>query len=182
MTVLDSLTPTGGRTEAPEARLDADLRRARVAADVALLTPETDTRYVLAHRAAMRVAAVVLSVRPLRRRPEVAGRGSAGPSVAAPRDVWSLLAAAAPELTGWAAYFAALQPRRLAVEQGDRSRVTAREADDLARDASSFCTLAEAMVERLGPVSPPPSTSWSATSSPTSALSVVLPGVGRGHR
>jgi hypothetical protein len=83
-------------------------------------------RYVAAHLAALRSAAAVLAVRG---RPSVRG---------GPRSVWEVLPRIAPELTEWAAFFAATASRRAAVEAGRGEVITAREADDLLRDAESF--------------------------------------------
>jgi hypothetical protein len=82
-------------------------------------------RYVAAHLAALRSAAAVLSVR---------GRSSRG----GPRSVWDLLPRVAPELTEWAAFFAATATRRAAIETGRSETVTPREADDLLREAEAF--------------------------------------------
>ncbi|HET9657235.1 MAG TPA: SAV_6107 family HEPN domain-containing protein [Kineosporiaceae bacterium] len=83
-------------------------------------------RYVAAHLAALRAAAAVLAVRG---RPSVRG---------GPRSVWEVLPRVSPELTEWAAFFAATASRRAAVEAGRGEIITAREADDLLRDAEAF--------------------------------------------
>jgi len=85
-------------------------------------------RYVAAHLAALRCAAAVLAVR---------GR----PSRRGPRSVWEVLPRVAPELGEWAAFFASTASRRAAVEAGRGETVTAREADDLLRDAGAFAVL-----------------------------------------
>lgn len=85
-------------------------------------------RYVAAHLAALRSAAAVLAVR---------GR----PSRRGPLNVWDVLPRVAPELTEWAVFFAAGAPKRAAVEAGRHDAVTAREADDLLRDAATFAEL-----------------------------------------
>jgi hypothetical protein len=54
-----------------------------------------------------------------------------------------LLSTVAPELGEWAAYFAAGADKRAAALAGMRSAVTAREADDLLRDATTFLALVE---------------------------------------
>jgi hypothetical protein len=48
-----------------------------------------------------------------------------------------------PELAEWAAFFAAGAGKRAAAEAGLPRAVTAREADDLLRDAETFLALAE---------------------------------------
>lgn len=88
-------------------------------------------RYVTAHLAALRAAAAVVAVR---------GRTGRG----GPRSVWELVPRVAPELTEWSIFFAATAQRRAAVETGRGSAVTAREADDLLRDAEAFQHAVEA--------------------------------------
>ena len=87
-------------------------------------------RYLAAHRAALRVAANVLA----RRRPRLRER----------RSIWVVVAQVAPELGEWAEYFAMLQLKVEAVQAGATGLVTAREADDLVRDAQAFATAAHA--------------------------------------
>jgi hypothetical protein len=53
----------------------------------------------------------------------------------------------APELAEWASFFAASATRRAALEAGRTSVVTAREADDLLRDAERF---GDVVAELLG--------------------------------
>lgn len=86
-------------------------------------------RYLAAHAAALRVAATVLAVR----RPRLTGR----------RGVWEVVAAVAPELGEWAAYFGALELKRQAVAAGASGIVGTREADDLVRDARAFAAAAQ---------------------------------------
>ena len=88
-------------------------------------------RYASAHLAALRTAAAVLAVRT---RPAATKR---------PRNVWSMLPQVAPELTEWAAFFAAGAAKRAAAEAGLSRAVTAREADDLLRDSLTFLALVE---------------------------------------
>ena len=89
-------------------------------------------RYAAAHLAALRSAAAVLAVRThpveTRRRP---------------RSAWVLLAQVAPELTEWAAFFAAGAAKRASAEAGIRAAVSAREADDLLRDTETFIAVIE---------------------------------------
>lgn len=95
-------------------------------------------RYVAAHLAALRAAAAI-----------VAARSSADPAPRrkAPRSVWELLPRVEPALSEWAAFFAAGAGKRAAAEAGLSRAVSAREADDLLRDAETFLSLAE---EALG--------------------------------
>ncbi len=96
-------------------------------------------RYVAAHLAALRAGAAVLA-------------GKARPGQRGPRNVWTLLPRVAPELTEWAAFFAGSATKRAAVEAGLSRSVTAREADDLLRDAETFVGCA---AEVLGLPQPP---------------------------
>jgi hypothetical protein len=89
-------------------------------------------RYATAHLAALRASAAVLAARA---RPSDGRRR--------PTSAWVLLAAVAPELNEWASYFAAGADKRAAALAGMRSAVTAREADDLLRDAQIFLALVE---------------------------------------
>lgn len=96
-------------------------------------------RYVAAHLAALRAAAAVLAVRG---RPRRSGGAL---------NVWQVLPRVAPELGEWASFFAASAPRRAAVEAGRTGAVSAREADDLVRDAETFCHV---VAEALGVLAP----------------------------
>ena len=60
-----------------------------------------------------------------------------------PYSVWELLPQVEPALTEWAAYFAAGAGKRAAAEAGLPRAASAREADDLLRDAETFLSLAE---------------------------------------
>jgi hypothetical protein len=121
----------------PQLSLAQDLQRARAALLDAELSDHPSERFLAAHLAALRVAAIVLA---LRARP---GRGSSRP-----RNAWLLLAEVAPELGEWAAFFAATQGKREAVRAGATTIVTAREADDLVRDAQTFLGLVERGLSR----------------------------------
>jgi hypothetical protein len=90
-------------------------------------------RYVGAHLAALRAAAAVVAARaepPATRRRR-------------PQSVWELLPKVEPALREWAAFFAAGAAKRAAAEAGLPRAVSAREADDLLRDAGIFVSLAE---------------------------------------
>ncbi|MGZ4602671.1 MAG: SAV_6107 family HEPN domain-containing protein, partial [Kineosporiaceae bacterium] len=91
-------------------------------------------RYVAAHLSALRAAAAVLAVR---------GRPT---SRGGPRSVWEVLPRIAPEMGEWASFFAATASRRAAIEAGRGGVITAREADDLLRDAEAFHHVVEASV------------------------------------
>jgi hypothetical protein len=114
------------RPDAPGASRDLLAGSAReLLASTAAEDPET--RYAHAHLAALRAAAAVLAARS-RRSTRV-------------RSAWVLLAEVAPELSEWAAFFAAGAGKRAAAEAGLRGVVTEREADDLLRDVETFLAL-----------------------------------------
>ena len=117
--------------------LRQDLRRARTALIEAELALHPRDRFLAAHLAALRVAAVVLATRARRSR-----RGHR------PRNAWQVLSEVAPELGEWAAFFAATEGKRDAVRSGVPIVVTAREADDLVRDAQTFFGLVERRLDR----------------------------------
>jgi hypothetical protein len=118
----------------PESRFHTDIQRARAAIMEAELAQRPSDRYVAAHRAALRVAAILLAAR-------------ADPAESArrtrPRNAWRMLSAVAPEFAEWAAFFAATEGKRDAVQAGATTIVSAREADDLVRDAQTFLSLVE---------------------------------------
>ena len=89
------------------------------------------TRYVGAHLAALRAAAAIVAVK--------MGPGQS-PRRKAPHSVWELLPRVEPALSEWAAFFAAGAGKRAAAEAGLLRAVSAREADDLLRDAETFLT------------------------------------------
>ncbi len=97
----------------------------------AMTTTVPGERYAAAHRGALHTTAAVLAVRT---RPVSSKR---------PRSAWALLPQVAPELTEWAAFFAAGAGKRAAAEAGLTRAVSPREADDLLRDAQIFLALVE---------------------------------------
>jgi hypothetical protein len=97
----------------------------------AMITTVPGERYAAAHRSALHTTAAVLAVRT---RPVSTKR---------PRSAWALLPQVAPELTEWAAFFAAGAGKRAAAEAGITRAVNPREADDLLRDAQTFLALVE---------------------------------------
>lgn len=107
-------------------------------ARVGLVAAEGETsagaRYVAAHLAALRAAAAVVAARA---EPNTSGRRKR------PQSVWELLPRVEPALHEWAAFFAAGAAKRAAAEAGLPSAVSAREADELLRDAETFLSLAE---------------------------------------
>jgi hypothetical protein len=96
----------------------------------AAATTSPSRRYALAHLAALRAAAAVLSCRTHQSRTR-------------PTSAWVLLARVAPELSEWAQFFAAGADKRAVAEAGIAGAVTPREADDLLRDAQSFLQVIE---------------------------------------
>ena len=115
--------------------VETQLCRARQGLVCAATATSAAERFVDAHLAALRAAAAVLAARaqPV----DTVGRRQP------PRSVWSLLPAVAPELVEWAAFFAAGAGRRAAAEAGIPGAVSARDADDLLRDADTFVALVE---------------------------------------
>jgi hypothetical protein len=111
------------------------LDRARASLAEATVAEGSAERYVASHVAALRVAAAVLAARA---RP-ASRRGQ--------RDAWTLLARVAPELSEWATFFAAGAGKRAAAEAFLPGAVTAREADDLLRDAERFLGVVEVLLE-----------------------------------
>ncbi len=109
------------------------LERSRTGLLQAVAARTCGERYVAAHLAALRTAAAVLAVR---------GRPS---SRGGPRSVWEVLPRVAPELGEWASFFAATASRRAAVEAGRGDIISARDADDLLRDAEAFHQVVEAL-------------------------------------
>jgi hypothetical protein len=109
------------------------LARAAESLREAMGSTEVPTRYAVAHVSALRATAALLAARaqpsPARRKTQ--------------KNAWVLLAEVAPELSEWASFFAAGAGKRAAAEAGSRRAVTAREADDLIRDADRFLGVIE---------------------------------------
>ena len=108
------------------------LERAAESLREAITSTSVPERYAYAHVSALRATAALLAARaqPTPRRRQ--------------KNAWVLLAEVAPELSEWAAFFAAGAGKRAAAESGSRRAVTEREADDLVRDADHFLALVEA--------------------------------------
>jgi hypothetical protein len=124
---------------AEPARFDDDLQRARAAIVEAELSVRPSDRFLAAHAAALRVAAIVLA---LRTHPALARHRTR------PQNAWQMLAEVAPEFGEWAAFFATTEGKRDAVRAGATTIVTVREADDLVRDAQLFLVLVERALGR----------------------------------
>jgi hypothetical protein len=99
------------------------------------------SRYVAAHLAALRAAAAVVAAR---------GEPASGTRRRRPRSVWELLPQVEPTLSEWAAFFAAGASKRAAAEAGLSRAATAREADDLLRDAEIFLSVVETALDVPG--------------------------------
>jgi SAV_6107-like HEPN len=111
------------------------LDRAREAVTSGYAAPSAPARYLAASLGALRAGAALVAARSATH--PGAGLASGGDG---PHDVWALTARVAPELTEWAQRFAAATGQRVGVETG-LVRVSAREADDLLRDAETFVDL-----------------------------------------
>ncbi len=124
------------RSERPRCRVAPSALALLESARQGLLAAECDPaaggRYVGAHLAALRAAAAL-----------VAARAEPAPRRKRPLSVWELLPRVEPTLSEWAAFFAAGAGKRAAAEAGLPRAVSAREADDLLRDAATFVSLAE---------------------------------------
>jgi hypothetical protein len=140
MTMIGTLTtgPSGANAVPLPGRLPATalslLRNARQGLAEAEAESDAGTRYIGAHLAALRAAAAIVAAR---------GEPGTGSRRRRPRSVWELLPQVEPALAEWAAFFAASAAKRAAAEAGLPRAATAREADDLLRDASTFLTVAE---------------------------------------
>jgi hypothetical protein len=110
------------------------LQSARYGLSAAQGESSASARYVSAHLAALRAAAAVVAARS---EPGTAARRRRPPSV------WELLSKVEPQLSEWAAFFAASATKRAAAEAGLPRAVAPWEADELLRDAETFLSLAE---------------------------------------
>ncbi|MGW7417446.1 SAV_6107 family HEPN domain-containing protein [Streptomyces sp. NPDC054863] len=129
--------PVQRRSTAPPAALDL-LAQARQGLADAVVTEAAHERYATAHLAALRTAAAVLAARG---RPESTPRRRQRI-----RSAWEVLPETAPELTEWSALFASGAERRARAEAGIRGAASARDADDLVRDAAMFLRIVERML------------------------------------
>ncbi|MBY9073718.1 chromosome segregation protein SMC [Nocardioides sp. WL0053] len=112
------------------------LERAAASLREAITTSEVTLRYAHAHVSALRATAALLAARA---HPVAGARRGRSPQ----KNAWVLLAEVAPELSEWAAFFAAGAAKRAAAEAGSVRAVTEREADDLVRDADRFLGVVE---------------------------------------
>ncbi|PSL03658.1 hypothetical protein CLV30_107139 [Haloactinopolyspora alba] len=129
-----------GRSRPPMGHATLDLiDQARACLAESATAGTANDRFVAAHLGALRAAAAVLAARARPVNPRRSGRSARRGH--GPRNVWELLPGVAPELSEWAAFFAANAGKRSAAQAGLRSAVTVREADDLLRDADAFLGL-----------------------------------------
>ena len=105
------------------------LERARATLETACRTSDASERYRDAHLGALRAAAALVAARTV---PSPRSR---------PRSVWQVLPGVAPELGEWAAFFAACSAHRSVVDRG--GHISAREADDLLRQAEMFLEIVQ---------------------------------------
>lgn len=131
------LTPPRHLVATPRLPTSSDhlLALARDGLDEAAAAGSPAERYAAAHLSALRAAAAVIGAR-ARPAPPPTRRTR-------PLSAWVLLATVAPELGEWAAFFAAGARKRAAADARIPGAVTAREADDLLRDAETFLAVAE---------------------------------------
>jgi hypothetical protein len=131
------LTPPRHAVATPRLPTSSDhlLALARDGLDEAAAAGSPAERYAAAHLSALRSAAAVIGAR-ARPAPPPTRRTR-------PLSAWVLLATVAPELGEWAAFFAAGARKRAAADARIPGAVTAREADDLLRDAETFLAVAE---------------------------------------
>jgi hypothetical protein len=120
----------------PPASAFALLRQARDSLAESERAPEPSERFATAYLAALRAAAAVLALR---------GRPHRGRS--RPTSAWVLLAAMAPEMSEWAAFFASWSSTRAAVLAGITRDFNARTADDMVRQTDQFVTLVDRVMD-----------------------------------
>jgi SAV_6107-like HEPN len=133
MTTIAQVRPEQPRCRVAPSAL-ALLASARHGLAAAEGEPSAGARYVAAHLAALRAAAAVVAAR---------SEPTGSTRRRKPQSVWELLPRVEPALCEWAAFFAAGASKRAAAEAGLLRAVSAREADDLLRDAATFVGLAE---------------------------------------
>lgn len=122
--------PTGPAV-APHVPLAAHelLVRSHATLEGACRTSDASERYLESHLGALRAAAALVAARTP---PATRSR---------PRNVWQVLPTVAPELGEWASFFAAASSRRSVIDRG--GWLSAREADDLLRQAEMFLEIVQ---------------------------------------
>ena len=105
------------------------LERGRATLEAACRTSDASERYRDSHLGALRAAAALVAARTV---PSPRSR---------PRSVWQVLPGVAPELGEWAAFFSACSAHRSVIDRG--GHISAREADDLLRQAEMFLEIVQ---------------------------------------
>lgn len=125
----------GTTTGAPiPARVDELLGRADAELLAAQFSPEPWEQLSHAHLAALRAGAAVVAFRGT-----PTGRG-------APRTVWAMLGAVAPELSSWSTYFAEAAPLRSAVDAGRFELVGPQRGEEAVCAAEDFVAAVRELV------------------------------------
>jgi hypothetical protein len=119
------------------------LERSRSTLETACRAVDASERYRDAQLGALRAAAALLAARTT---PSARTR---------PRNVWQSLPESAPELGEWAAFFAASSRHRSILDRG--GWVSARDADDLLRQAEMFLEIVAALLGAPAPAALPES-------------------------
>ncbi len=114
------------------------LTQARGLLDDARITPDAGERFRLAHFAALRIAAAL-----------IAEHDATPPTRRRLVSVWVQLEKAMPEHAGWANFFAAGAPVRMAIESGANYAVSQAAADAQLQAAEIFLAAVEASVGLL---------------------------------
>jgi hypothetical protein len=132
-TAPTAATSTATAASSAAASLDL-LDRSRHSLLEACRSRDVTQRYRQAQLGALRAAAAVVAAR------------TTSTNQSGPRSLWELLPTVAPELSEWAGFFAVVGAARDRPRPGDRggehtAERTAREADDLLRDAETFLDL-----------------------------------------
>lgn len=122
------VAPVDSRAHELLARADGELLAAQ-------FSPEAWEQFSHAHLAALRAGAAV-----------IAARGRPG-GRRAPRTVWEMLVLVAPELAGWAEYFAGSAALRSSVDAGRFDAVSPERAEQAVSAAEDFVDAARALVE-----------------------------------
>lgn len=104
------------------------LRRSEAELLAAQFSSEASDRFRRAHLAALRAAGAVVELR----------GGGGQRRRGAPRSVWELLDAVAPELSGWSAYFASGAQLRAAIEAGRSQQIDPERAEQALAAAEDF--------------------------------------------
>lgn len=119
---------TAGTRTAPAPPMAVQqLRRSEAELLAAQFSGEASDRFRHAHLAALRAAGAVLEL-----------RGGGQRRRGAPRSVWELLDAVAPELSDWSAYFASGAQLRAAIEAGRSQQVDPERAEQALAAAEDF--------------------------------------------